>query len=180
MQYTHTCRKRITNEIINIKNTMPFYEINELNDDYIKKNNNTINKNIYIQVITPNYNILLFEIPGDYPFKPPLSLKCNGIDSRCMLKNMPKRIEYLYYKSDDMYFEENMKYESLKKPNCLCCSTLLCPYNWSPPCRIINILNEINDHNTMKRKIMYKLILKNIFDYFNLPIDLIRNVYYYL
>ena len=97
-----------------------------------------------------------------------------------MLKNMPKKIEYLYYSSNDMYFEENMKYENLKKQNCLCCSTLLCGDNWTPACKISNILNEINDHNSIKRQIMYRILLKNIFDYFNLPVDLIRNVYYYL
>ena len=183
MQFIHPCRKRITNEIINIKKTMPSYQIYELNNNNnktINETNDIKNKNVYIEIITPNNNILLFELPNDYPFKPPLSLKCNGIDYRSMLKNMPKRIEYLYYCENDMYFEENVKYENLKKPNCLCCSTLLCGYNWSPACKMSHVLDEINGHNNIKRKIMYKLLLKNIFDNWNLPIDLIRNVYYYL
>jgi hypothetical protein len=172
MQFIHPCRKRITNEIINIKKTMPSYQISELNE--------LNDKNIYIQIITPNNNTLIFKLPYDYPFKPPYSLKCNNYDYRSMLKNMPKRIEYLYYRLYDMYFEEIVKYENLQKKNCLCCSTLLCAYNWTPACKIIHVLNEINDHNKMKRKIMYRLLLKNIFDNFNLPLELIRNVYCFL
>ena len=34
MQSTHPCRKRITNEIINIQKTMPSYQIYELNKVY--------------------------------------------------------------------------------------------------------------------------------------------------
>ena len=50
MQFIHPCKKRITNEIINIKNTMPFYEISELNDNYIN-NSNEMNNLIIVSSV---------------------------------------------------------------------------------------------------------------------------------
>ena len=40
--------------------------------------------------------------------------------------------------------------------------------------------DEIELHNDIKRNIMYKLKLKEIFDFRYLPLDLIRNVYVFL
>jgi len=45
------------------------------------------------------------------------------------IKNIPTRINYLYYNPNDVYFQEKSKLELYSKPNCLCCSSLLCASN---------------------------------------------------
>ena len=164
-------KKRIFNEIKYIEKNLPQYIITELN---------ILNNITYIQIITPKHNKLIFELSCDYPFKPPSYVKCNNKDYHYSLKKMPKTIEYLYYNKDDMYYQENKKITLLNKTHCICCDSLLCADNWSPSSTIYDILNEISTHNKLKNKIMNKLILKNIFDVFNLPLELIRNVYHFL
>jgi len=168
---TCKCKKRILNEIKYINENMPQYHVEIVDENQ---------KNIEIGIITPKLNYLLFTFTNDYPFKPPLSFRCNGVNYRYNLKNMPRKVEYLYYHPNDMYFQENSNLEHFKKPDCLCCSTLLCGENWSPVCKIANILNEIEVHNKLKLQIGYKLTLKSIFDKNLLPIDLLRFLYEFL
>ena len=58
---------------------------------------------------------------------------------------------------------------NLKKNNCMCCYSLLCPDRWSPAMRIIQIIQEyesfINSLKTIQKKRMFKKI--------NLPDDMI-------
>ena len=96
---------------------------------------------------------------------------------------MPTRILYLYNHPDEMYYEESAKMK--KTPiclncGCLCCQSLLCADNWSPAIMFHHILKEIEEHNLLKRNIMYKFALKNLFDKRNLPLELLRSVYKYL
>ena len=173
--------KRIRKEIALIKEKLTDYEAEiELpyNDDENKNRN--INRSVNLQVMTPNYNILVFTIPNDYPFKPPISLSVNGHNYRFLLKNMPRRIHYLYEHPNDVYYKEGAKIAHYKKPNCLCCSTLICPDNWSPVCTLYSVLNEIKGHNQLKSQIGYKLVLKDIIDKFGLPVEIIRYLFGFL
>lgn len=171
--------KRIQREINYIKDNMSSYEIKEViyNKSYNENSNQIPNLNTYIEIITPNRNKLVFKLTKDYPFKVPEYLKINDINYRHSIKNMPKRIDYLYYHPNDVYFQEKSQLKLYDKPNCLCCSTLLCEGNWTPVCTIYYILNELNNHNNIKRYIKYKLMLKEIVDYFNLPLEFIRQIY---
>lgn len=176
MNINNTCKKRILREINFVKDNMPEYKIVE--SDEIEENR--MKKEIYIRIITPNYNELVFTLPYDYPFKPPTKLSWNENDYRYLLKNMPTRIYYLYYYPNQMYFQEKSETINYNRRECLCCNNLLCAANWTPVNMISHILNEIKQHNALKRNIMYKLILKMIFDYYNLPLELIRNIYDFL
>lgn len=181
-QNSKLVNRRIIKEIEYIEKNMTQYQVQNLdlgNDFYNNYNNKyteNINndKNIYLEIITPNFNSLIFKIPRDYPFNPPLKLTLNGEDYRYNLKNMPNRINYLYNHPNDVYFEEKSNITHFKGPGCLCCSSLLCGENWSPTFKIYSILNEIELHNQLKNQIKYKLTLKPIFDKFGIPIDILR------
>ena len=56
-----------------------------------------------------------------------------------------------------MYFQEKKENVNYNKIQCICCSSLLCPDNWTPVYRIHHILNEIKQHNVLKISIMYFL-----------------------
>jgi len=168
-----SCKKRIAKEIELIESKLPTYQIGRLHINDEKKQT-------HFEIITPNYNTLTFILPNDYPFKPPIEVKWKGQNYRYILKNMPKRIEYLYYHQNDMYVDEKYKYTFYKKPECLCCNSLLCADNWSPVMTLHRILDEIIHHNELKRYIMYKLKLKEFFEYYHLPLELFRTIYKYL
>ena len=174
--------KRINREVTLIQEKLPDHEVGLMEDPLFENNNNNniYNKNKYIEVITPNHNRLVFTLPNDYPFKPPLGLTINGENYRVLLKSMPIRIQYLYDHPNDLYFQEKANITHFKKPSCLCCSTLLCGENWTPVCTMYSILNEIKGHNDLKRQIVYKLSLKPIFDKYELPIDLLRYLFTFL
>lgn len=170
----NTCKKRILREINYIKDNMPEYTIvDEIEENKLKKE-------MSIHITSPNYNNFIFRLPYDYPFKPPTKLSCNGENYRYSLKNMPTRIYYLYYHPEQMYFQEKLETINYNRRDCLCCNTLLCSANWTPVNMLHHILKEIKDHNILKKNIMYKLTLKNVFDYFDLPLELMRNVYNFL
>jgi hypothetical protein len=166
-------RKRILTEIEYIKKNMPLYQANII--DYSFNNNNT-----YVEVITPNCNMLLFTLPSTYPFNGPSSLTLNGDNYRFLLNKMPPRIKYLYENPNDIYYNESCKMKHFSRPDCLCCSNLLCPENWSPVCKIFSVLNEIEQHNQLKSHIKYKLTFDIIIEKFNLTPDIIRLVYCFL
>ena len=169
-----TCKKRLQREINYIKEKMSEYTIlDEMQENESKRE-------IYLHIITPSQNELVFTLPYDFPFKPPQNLSVNGQNYRYLLKNMPTRIYYLYYHPDEIYFKEKSVNINYNNTNCLCCSSLLCADNWSPVNMVYHILNEIKQHNELKRIIMYKLMLKNMFDYFELPLELMRNIYDFL
>jgi hypothetical protein len=164
--------KRIFREIEYIKNSLPEYRMYEFTEEK--------DKIISISLYTQKNNFLEFKLPKDYPFKPPLSFTINGENYRYRLKEMPSKIYHLYYHPEKMYMDDRSSMNKDCRPNCLCCNSLLCPANWSPITRIPHILKEIELHNDIKRNIMYKLKLKELFDFRSLPLDLIRNVYVFL
>uniref|UniRef100_A0A6C0HYX8 Uncharacterized protein n=1 Tax=viral metagenome TaxID=1070528 RepID=A0A6C0HYX8_9ZZZZ len=178
--------RRLAKEIDFLEEKMPKYQLLIL-DGCEDKDCNCKDKcnYVHIEFVTPNGNCLTMTLLQDYPFKPPRFLKINGRDYRFILKKMPKRIYYLYNNPQDMYYEESVE---MKKSvsclncntTCLCCDSLLCGDNWSPAIMLFHILKEIEDHNLIKRKIMYKFALKNLFDKRNLPLELLRSVYKYL
>jgi len=176
--------RRLAREMDVLKEKMPTYELFILDDCEDKDCHcNEKDKNIHIQIVTPNCNCLKMTLSQDYPFKPPRFFKINGRDYRYDLKRMPTRVQYLYNRPDDMYYEESVKMKNMaicSNWHCLCCQSLLCGDNWSPAIMLHNILKEIEDHNLLKRKIMYKFALKNLFDKRNLPLELLRSVHKYL
>ena len=175
--------KRINRDIDYISKNMSQYYVQilpNLHDNNNNDINNNNNNNIYVEVITPNSNVISLTIPPDYPFKPPLNITMNGKNYRQLLSNMPTRINYLYYHPNDVYYNENCKLVHYSKPECLCCSTIMCHSNWTPACSISTILHQMNQHNLLKRQLLYKLLLKPIFDKNNLPLELIRTVLHYL
>jgi ubiquitin-protein ligase len=173
MQIQTPCNKRITREITYIRTNMQEYHVSELTN---KNDKNTT----YIEIITPNYNRLIFKLPNNYPFKPPLSLECNGNNYRYSINNMPTRIKYLYNNPGDIYFENKLINNKFSNIKCLCCTSLLCSDNWSPAYTLYNILDEITKHNDLKRHIMYKLMLKLIFYKLNFPLELVLIIFNFL
>jgi len=168
------CSRRIPRDLLHIKTNMQEYDVCDIEDT------NSNNKTIILNIITPNYNRLEFTIPNDYPFKPPIDLKINGENYRYNLKNMPKRIANLYNYPYKLY-PEDITGSNIQRKECLCCSTLLCPDNWSPVVSIHDILNEITKHNELKESIKYKLLLKELFDGNKLlTFDLFRLIYGFL
>jgi hypothetical protein len=166
--------KRLPREIQFIEQYMPSYSFHESFLD----ENEKMNK---LEIVSPHGNILRFSIPNDYPFKAPVKLECNGYNYRFLLKNMPTRIHYLYTFPNEVYFREGVYIHAQRKSTkCICCSGLLCPENWSPVMMIHHILSEIDGHNRLKQCIMYKLVLKDIFEKKNIPFELIRNTFEYL
>uniref|UniRef100_A0A6C0KYR1 Uncharacterized protein n=1 Tax=viral metagenome TaxID=1070528 RepID=A0A6C0KYR1_9ZZZZ len=166
-------KKRILAEIVYIKENMHLYNATLL--DY-----KLGNKESYVEVITPNSNTLTFTLPFDYPFKGPSLLTFNGENYRKLLNKMPKRVRYLYENPNDIYYNEKCKIKHFSRPDCLCCSNLLCPENWSPACRIYSVLNEINQHNELKSQIKYKLSFNLIIEKFKINPDIVRFVYSFL
>jgi hypothetical protein len=64
---------------------------------------------------------------------------------------------------------------------CICCESIMSPRNmWLPTNRIVDILNEINTVNLLKRKIKYNIILPEITIKYNIPEDLQKHIYQYL
>ena len=176
--------RRLSKEIDFLEEKMPTYQLFILdgcedNDCNCEEKD----KNIHIQFVSPNGNCLTMTLLQDYPFKPPRYLKINGRDYMYNMKRMPPRINYLYNHPDDMYYNENAKMKNSAiclNCTCLCCHSILCGDNWSPAVMLFHILKEIEGHNLIKRKIMYKFALKNLFDKRNLPLELLRSVYQYL
>jgi hypothetical protein len=167
-----TCNKRITREIEYIENSLPQYTVAH----YIENTDKTM----LVSLISPNNNLLQFKFSRDYPFKPPVSLKVNGYNYRQRLNRMPLKIYYLYYHPEKMYMDDTTSIPIGCVPNCLCCSSLLCGGNWTAVLRISDILKELENHNLIKRNIMYKIYLKELADYKGLPLELIKTIYEFL
>ena len=166
-----SCLKRISKDIAHIKTHMQQYDVYDIEEN--------VDKTLTLTIITPNYNRLEFTIPNDYPFKPPQSILLNGQNYRYRLKNMPSRISELYYHPYKMYLGD-ITISNMKRPECICCNTILCPDNWSPVVSIYHILSEITKHNKLKSSIKYKLFLKELFDSKQLTFDLFPVIYGFL
>ena len=124
--------------------------INEIgNLMYQVDNVNVVNINLnYIITITKfNYRIVI-TLPREYPFKMPSSVYVNGINYKTMLIMSEKRInEYL------------VKYYGHE---CLCCSSIMCPNNWTPMTNTAFIINEIFNTIQIKKEILLRILLNTI------------------
>ena len=99
-----------------------------------------INKNIKISFLLCSF----------YPFKPPKKIYINGYEYISLLKFSHKDLRQLGF----------------NKP-CLCCDSLSCTNNWSPPLRLHLLLDEIIKNMGFKKFYFYykfiKIIEKKIF-----------------
>ena len=176
--------KRLLLEIKYIEEKMPDYKLFRLDScEDTNCNCKLTETNIHIKIITPNHNNLTMTLLQDYPFVSPQFLKINGYNYKYMLKNMPIRVKYLYDYPDDMYYQESVKNKNSAinlNCTCLCCHSILCSENWSPTIMIYHILQEIKKHNVLKKQIMHKFTLKNLFDKKILPFELLRIIYRFL
>lgn len=112
------------------------------------------NSNNYYNIVNfKNYELLLdlrinedifkieITITNLYPFSPP-KIKINNQSYHYFLQS------------------NNLKKINLKK--CLCCSSIVCPNNWTPSYGIIHIINEIYNNIYIKKTIVEILHLKKI------------------
>ena len=114
------------------------------------------NSNTYIQV---NIKGLIINLSRNYPYSCPISIKFNKRD-------------YL-----DYCIENSTLFNLCNSPNCLHCTTLLCPNNWSPSIGIKDIVYEVKNSfykiNNLKK---YAQIFRNL----KLPDEIINFICYYL
>lgn len=137
---TNTSYRRILNEY------SCYYKKNkELNKNFEYKitiNKNEYENNIYIAEINFKNNIIKIYYSSQYPFK------------------APNRITFNNFNISDIY-KFIMKYKNLNE-KCLCCSSLLCNYNWKVSNSIEDILLELDLINEYKYNNVYKRLLKQI------------------
>lgn len=102
-------------------------ELESISENYknIKiKQENSNEKNIKINLILENYNILII-LNNDYPFYPPQSIKINNLDINC---NINLNISLLLKKYFNIF--------------CIKCESLLCENKWNPTYKLLNIIDE--------------------------------------
>ena len=105
-----------------------------------------------------NYKKIDIIVEDAYPFKCPVKILINGNQ------------DYL-----DFLIENCKKYK-LKGDKCLHCKTLLCPENWSPMHKIIDIYSEVKS----ARKYFYEERKKDMAFKLNICSELQRLVYSFL
>jgi ubiquitin-protein ligase len=150
-------KKRLARELFDLQNNKAYIHI-EYND------NNIISRNIYnnpyifnIHVVLAGENDLItFEICRDYPFKPPKNIKINYKQYSSFLKinssNTMKQVKELYAKF----------YKTRMPDCCLSCSSISCYANWSPPVKLINIVQEVQTFKKIRRSVIDKLLATKI------------------
>lgn len=119
------------------------------------------NLNAYMNIKVEEDN-LIFHFSDAYPFRVP-KLQINGV-THSMYFNMDK---------------EQLK-ELKKKHNmlCLCCSTKLCPHNWSPGDRLINVIEQFKQFKKIKTDLNSLISLwelNKLYDYI-LPEEMINEI----
>ena len=177
---------KVVDFFYNLSITM--YIVNDLINTY----------HLLITNIVTNKTILDILIPQEYPFKP-FSIQdysfsksnCNNINYLKYLGNTSKLFDS--YDNTIMSFFYSIQYGkpkflNLNKCSCFCCSSITCAYNWSPACRINNILLEyleIDFITNYCKKYNYKKIThiyNKLFElYFNkLPNEVIDIIFGFL
>ena len=143
---------------------------------------NTMEKSYYLKVFKNDKFYLELSIPSCYPFKPydvaSFRLQKSIIPYSRYMNNAYERIKFkdkeilIFFFKNQYQIEPNFLY--LDKECCYCCSSIVCPNNWSPGCRIDNVLIEylelefIHKYST---KLGYKY-LTNIYE------ELLKNTYF--
>ena len=198
--YTNTIiKKRINKEIENIEKLKHIYNIDCKHNNefynlykYIKiKHYSMIDhinnkETMYIDVINDYVNIITLIIPNDYPFKPYKvdKFKLSNIEWSKYLVRLWSIIvklncKILYYFYIIQYINKPLFLNcSEKNLNCFCCSSSCCSGNWSPSCRISNIINEyieidyIKNYSKFYKNKMLNSLYDNFLEKFKLPEEL--------
>ena len=198
--YTNTIiKKRINKEIENIDKLKHIYNIDCKHNNefynfykYIKiKHYSMIDhinnkETMYIDIINNYVNIITLIIPNDYPFKPYKvdKFKLSNIEWSKYLVRLWSIIvklncKILYYFYIIQYINKPLFLNcSEKNLNCFCCSSSCCSGNWSPSCRISNIINEYIEINYIKnyskfyKNKMLNSLYDNFLEKFKLPEEL--------
>ena len=163
-----TMNKRILNELSDI---IKKYNTNIVTNDksfILNINDYKFNKIIINEVVDEiqqidfiNKNIKIsFLLSSFYPFKPPKKIYINGFEYISLLKFSHKDLRHLGF----------------NKP-CLCCDSLSCTNNWSPPLRLHLLLDEIIKNIALKKFYFYYKFIK-IIEKKYLPDDISLLKYY--
>lgn len=148
-------KKRLTRELLELQNKGAYisveYNTNYNNINYIN-NKHLLTINI---VLAGTDDLITFQICRDYPFKGPKNIKINYKPYSSFLKiNQEKTLNEVKL----MYFNFNKNLLDC----CLSCSSITCPERWSPPVRLINILEEIQEYKKIRRAVINKLLATKI------------------
>ena len=123
-----------------------------------------LDENKYV-FIDQNDNSFYFLIKGDLYFKD-IIVDLNFEES-CYPFRPPKKIMVNYYDYFEMLRPSPLIQDVLKNLagiRCLCCSTLLCPNNWTVMKNISNIFQEIKGNLILKRRAIEYILTKKIID----------------
>lgn len=202
--YTNTIiKKRINKEIENIEKLKHIYNIDCKHNNefynfykYIKiKHYSMIDhinnkETMYIDIINDYVNIITLIVPNDYPFKPYKvdKFKLSNIEWSKYLVRLWSIIvklncKILYYFYIIQYINKPLFLNySEKNLNCFCCSSSCCSGNWSPSCRISNIINEyieinyIENYSKFYKNKMLNSLYDNFLEKFKLPEELFESI----
>ena len=148
-------KKRLARELFDLQNQGAYVTV-EYNRNY--NNINYINNKhlVTINIVLAGTNDLItFEICRDYPFKGPKNIKINYKSYNSFLRvNQEKTLNEVKI----LYF--NLRKDTLHC--CLSCNSITCPERWSPPVRLINIVEEIQEYKNLRRAIINKLLASKI------------------
>jgi ubiquitin-protein ligase len=148
-------KKRLARELFDLQKKNAYISI-EYNDDRYNNLNNDVHIFTVNIVLYGENDLITFKICRDYPFKPPKNIKINYRDYESFLKinssNTMKQVKELYskvYKTD--------------LPECgLCCSSITCQANWTPPVTLLHIVKEIQTLKKIRRSVIDKLLAYKI------------------
>ena len=129
---------RINNEITNL--------FNQTNFVLCERKKNAIS----IKVIKDK-NTYELELEKDYPFKPPINIRYNGIDYKESLFNYSEKIQKIQKILKQNYYMD-----------CLCCNTVLCGINWTPSINICHIINEMDKITKIQKEVIIILLCNEI------------------
>ena len=161
-----TVKRRLTNELVEFTKQGAY-----INVEYVKERPNTISTRNTINEIDNidnidnsrnSYVIITIMLNGDntlyqlnitkeYPFHAPSIVRINYKDYR---------FNYLKINSEKTLKE----LKEFIKFDCLCCSSILCPENWSPAIRLVKIIDEIKQIRYCRMIIIHRLLAKKIID----------------
>ena len=98
-------------------------------------------------------NTYELDLQSDYPFKPPINIRYNGIDYKKGLFNYSEKVQKILKKKYCM--------------ECLCCNTVLCGSNWTPATNISHLINEMDKITKIQKEIIIIILCDEIRGKFN-------------
>jgi hypothetical protein len=136
-------KRRLINELRVLKNENAYITV-----EHVEKISGCI---LAINVVLNNTtDLFTFYICNSYPFKPPQEVYINY-----------KKYNNSYLKINSHKTLNKIK-EILLKNNrtvdCLCCSSICCPSNWSPAVKIQNIIDEFYYYKKIRKNIINELL----------------------